>query len=177
MQENFCKQINSTFEPVKPKTMKANIGIADKNLKGVATLLNTLLADEVILYIKTRQAHWNYEGDNFHELHKFFESQYEALDEIMDEVAERVRQLGHFAAGSLKDFVAIGRLTEEKTSFSDQKQAVSSLLNDHETIIRLVRNEITETNDQYKDLGTADFLTGIMEQHEKMAWMLRSYLP
>ena len=156
--------------------MKANIGIADKNLKAVATLLNTLLADEVILYIKTRQAHWNYEGNNFHEMHKFFESQYEELDEIMDSVAERVRQLGHFASGSLKDFISIGRLTEEKTSFSDQKKAVGSLLNDHETIIRVVRNEITETNDQYKDLGTADFLTGVMEQHEKMAWMLRAYL-
>jgi starvation-inducible DNA-binding protein len=157
--------------------MKASIGIADKNLKSVATILNTLLADEVILYIKTRQAHWNYEGDNFHEMHKFFESQYEALDEIMDEVAERVRQIGHFASGSLKDFIALGRLTEEKTSFSNQKEAVGSLLNDHETIIRVVRNEINDTSDKYKDSGTADFLTGIIKQHEKMAWMLRSYLP
>jgi len=157
--------------------MKPNIGISDKNLKSVATLLNTLLADEVVLYIKTRQAHWNYEGDNFHELHKFFESQYEELDEIMDDVAERVRQLGHFASGSLKDYVSLKRLTEDKTSFSDQKTAVSALLNDHETLIRIIRNDITETNDKYKDLGTADFLTGLMEQHEKMAWMLRAYLP
>ena len=157
--------------------MKPNIGISDKNLKSVATLLNTLLADEVILYIKTRQAHWNYEGDNFMEMHKFFESQYEQLDEIMDEIAERVRQLGHFASGSLKDYISLSRLTEDKTSFSDQKTAVSSLLNDHETLIRIIRSDVTETNDKYKDLGTADFLTGLMEQHEKMAWMLRAYLP
>lgn len=157
--------------------MKPNIGISDKNLKSVATLLNTLLADEVILYIKTRQAHWNYEGDNFHEMHKFFESQYEQLDEIMDDVAERARMLGHFASGSLKDFISLARLTEEKTSFSDQKTAVSSLLNDHETLIRVLRNDVTETSDKYKDSGTADFLTGLMEEHEKMAWMLRSYLP
>jgi len=156
--------------------MKPNIGISDKNLKSVATILNTLLADEVMLYIKTRQAHWNYEGDNFMEMHKFFEGQYEQLDEIMDEVAERVRQLGHFAAGSLKDYVALGRLTEEKTSFSDQNTAVSSLLNDHETLIRIIRSDVSETNDKHKDLGTADFLTGLMEQHEKMAWMLRAYL-
>ncbi len=156
--------------------MKPNIGISDKNLKSVATLLNTLLADEVILYIKTRQAHWNYEGDNFMEMHKFFEGQYEQLDEIMDEIAERVRQLGHFAAGSLKDYAALGRLTEEKKSFSDQDTAVNSLLNDHETLIRIIRSDVSETNDKYKDLGTADFLTGLMEQHEKMAWMLRAYL-
>src|SRR6476646_1882185 len=108
--------------------MKPSIGIADKNLKSVATLLNTLLADEVILYIKTRQAHWNYEGDNFMEMHKFFEGQYEQLDEIMDDVAERVRQLGHYAAGSLKDYVTLARLMEGKTSSSDQNTSVSSLL-------------------------------------------------
>jgi len=157
--------------------MKPNIGISDKNLKSVATSLNILLADEVILYVKTRQAHWNYEGDNFMEMHKFFEGQYEQLDEIMDEIAERVRQLGHFASGSLKDYISLCRLTEDKTSFSDQKTAVSSLLNDHETLIRIIRSDVTETNDKYKDLGTADFLTGLLEQHEKMAWMLRAYLP
>jgi starvation-inducible DNA-binding protein len=151
--------------------------IADKNLKSLATLLNSLLADEVILYMKTRQAHWNYEGDNFHEMHKFFESQYETLDEIMDEVAERVRMLGHFASGSLKDFVQLSRLTEEKTSFSNQKESVSSLLNDHETVIRILRTDAKDADEKYKDLGTADFLTGLLEQHEKMAWMLRAYLP
>ena len=157
--------------------MKTNIGIAEKNLQQVSLTLNTLLADEVTLYIKTRQAHWNYVGVNFSEMHKFFEDQYEQLDVMMDEVAERVRQLGHFAAGSLRDFIAIGRLTEEKTSFSDQKEAVSALLNDHETIIRSIRKEITDTGEKFKDPGTADFLTGILKQHEKMAWMLRSHLP
>ena len=111
------------------------------------------------------------------EMHKFFEGQYEKLDEIMDEVAERIRQLGHFASGSLKDYVSLGRLTEDKTSFSDQSTAVSSLLNDHETLIRIIRSDVTETSDKYKDVGTADFLTGLMEEHEKMAWMLRAYLP
>ena len=157
--------------------MKPNIGIAEKNLKSVAALLNILLADEVIIYMKTRQAHWNYEGDNFHEMHKFFEGQYETLDEIMDEVAERTRMLGHFAAGALKDFIRLSHLTEEKTSFSNQKEAVTSLLNDHETIIRVLRTEAKDADEKYKDLGTADFLTGLIEQHEKMAWMLRSYLP
>jgi starvation-inducible DNA-binding protein len=156
--------------------MKPNIGIAEKNLKAVSELLNTLLADEVILYMKTRQAHWNYEGDNFSELHTFFESQYSAIDEIMDQVAERVRMLGHYAVGSLKDLVKIARLDENKVGYSDQKSSVTSLLNDHETIIRSLRKDLDEAQNKYKDAGTADFLTGLMEQHEKMAWMLRAYV-
>jgi starvation-inducible DNA-binding protein len=53
---------------------------------------------------------------------------------------------------------------------------VLSLLNDHETIIRAVRAEIGKVEDDYKDAGTADFLTGVLKAHEKMAWMLRAHL-
>jgi starvation-inducible DNA-binding protein len=156
--------------------MKPNIEISDKNLKEVSTLLNTLLADEYVLYTKTRNAHWNIQGQNFMELHKFFQSQYEELDETIDEIAERVRMLGHFPIGSLKDFLAITNLLENAEDFSNQKKILQTLITDHETVIRIIRNEITPISDKYKDLGTSDFVTGIIKQHEKMAWMLRAYL-
>ncbi|HZV13174.1 MAG TPA: DNA starvation/stationary phase protection protein [Candidatus Kapabacteria bacterium] len=156
--------------------MKPNIEISDKNLKEIAKRLNTVLADEYVLYTKTRNAHWNIQGNNFMELHKFFEGQYEALDTIVDDTAERVRALGHFSAGSLKDFLSITHLSEQKHDFGNQKQMIQTLLDDHETIIRVLRNEITIIAEKFRDLGTSDFITGIMEQHEKMAWMLRAYI-
>jgi starvation-inducible DNA-binding protein len=156
--------------------MKPNIDISDNNLKEVATLLNTLLADEYLLYTKTRNAHWNIQGKNFNELHKFFESQYDLLDIIIDDTAERVRSVGHFALGSLKDFLKVARLSEQNDDFSDQDHIIQTLLVDHESIIRSLYKDIITISAEYKDLGTADFMTGIMEQHEKMAWMLRSYL-
>src|SRR5262245_23785096 len=127
------------FSYSKRKLMKPNIGISDKNLQATALLLNILLADEFTLYVKTRNAHWNVTGDNFHELHKFFEDQYEQLDEIMDEVAERVRMLGHFSIGSLSDIVKNTRLTESKTDYGKQDNLIRGLLDDHETIIRTLR--------------------------------------
>jgi starvation-inducible DNA-binding protein len=84
--------------------------------------------------------------------------------------------LGHYAVGSLKDLAKIARLDENKVGYSDQKSSVTSLLNDHETIIRSLRKDLDEAQNKYKDAGTADFLTGLMEQHEKMAWMLRAYV-
>jgi starvation-inducible DNA-binding protein len=156
--------------------MKPNIEISEKNLKEVATLLNTHLADEYVLYTKTRNAHWNIQGNNFIELHKFFESQYDLLDTIIDDTAERVRALGHFALGSLKDFLEVTQLNEQNDNFSDQNHIIETLLEDHEAIIHSLRNHITIIGDDLKDLGTADFITGVMELHEKMAWMLRSYL-
>ncbi len=93
--------------------MNTNIGIADKNRKAVALELTKLLADEFLLYTKTRNAHWNIEGKDFHSMHLFFESQYKKLEEIVDEVAERIRQLGHYAPATLKEFLELTHLTEK----------------------------------------------------------------
>lgn len=155
--------------------MKPDIGISDKNLLETAKLLNILVADEFVLYAKTRNYHWNVTDPNFAALHSFFESQYEELDEIMDEVAERVRMLGHYALGTMTSFLKATHLTEDD-DFSSAKKMIANLLADHETIIKTLRNDINVIDDKYKDTGTADFLTGVMEKHEKMAWMLRSHL-
>lgn len=154
--------------------MKANIGLTDKNAQEIAQILNKILANEQVLYAKTRNYHWNYEGDNFMEMHKFFEGQYEELAEMIDEVAERIRQIGHYAEGRLKEYLKLTDLTEP-ASTPDQQKQVKNLLDDHETIVRLLRNKVDETANKLKDAGTSDFLTGLMEKHEKMAWMLRAY--
>ena len=155
--------------------MKANIEISDKNLTAISGILNNLLADEYVLYTKTRNAHWNVEGANFAELHQFFEGQYKALDVIIDETAERIRMLGHYSLGSLHDFLSITRLSEKNNTSGDQKQIIKALLDDHETILRILRKEVIDF-DKYKEPGTTDFLTNLLKQHEKMAWMLRAYL-
>lgn len=155
--------------------MKANIGIPDNHLQAVAEKLQVLLADEQVLYTKTRNYHWNVEGDNFSEMHLFYEKQYDELAEIIDEVAERIRMIGHYSTGRLVDFLKLTQLTEPEYT-NDQPEQIKNLVEDHETIIRSLRNLITEFADKHKDLGTSDFVTGLLRQHEKMAWMLRSYL-
>lgn len=155
--------------------MKANIGIPENHSLKTASILNMVLADEFLLYAKTRNYHWNVTGASFSEMHKFFEGQYEELDELMDEVAERVRMLGHYSLGTISAFAKASRLTEGQDE-STTKKMIQNLLDDHETIIREVRNDIDTVDTKYKDAGTADFLTGVMKAHEKMAWMLRSYL-
>lgn len=154
--------------------MDANIGLNETQRKAVVDVLNRLLADEVLLYIKTRNYHWNVVGPQFSELHKFFESQYDELDEIMDEVAERARALGGKAAGSMGEFLKLARLKE--ASGGDARKMIAELLGDHESVIRSLREDIVTVGEKHGDAGTNDFLTGLMEQHEKIAWMLRSYL-
>ncbi len=156
--------------------MKPNIGLSDSQRKGVIEILNRLLADEVVLYVKTRNYHWNVEGPDFSETHKFFEAQYEQLDEIMDEVAERARALGGRAAGSLGEYLKLTKLKEDSGKISGEKAMIKDLLVSHETIVQRLRKEVVIVGDKLGDIGTNDFITGVIEEHEKMAWMLRSYL-
>ena len=156
--------------------MKPNIGIAGKEREAVVEILNALLSDEYVLYTKTRHAHWNVKGPHFNDLHKFFEAQYEQVDDIVDETAERARSLGGAALGSLADFLKHARLKEGLKASASAKEMVSTLLADHEAVIVGLRRDLDACAAKHGDMGTSDFLTGLMERHEKMAWMLRSVL-
>jgi starvation-inducible DNA-binding protein len=156
--------------------MQANIGLLTEQRDGVVGLLNTLLADEYLLYTKTRNYHWNVVGPQFNDLHKFFEAQYTALNDIVDDVAERARALGGHALGTMAEFLKFTRLQEEGGDYPEARLMLANLLSDHEALIRHLRIDLDICADRYHDAGTNDFLTGLMEQHEKMAWMLRAFL-
>lgn len=156
--------------------METQIGINDKNRQAVANELAKLLADEFILYTKTKNAHWNVEGADFHSMHKFFESQYEQLDEIVDKIAERIRSLGHYAPATLKQYLQLTHLSEQSGEKNDSAGYIKELLADHQTIIIHLRENIIRFANEFHDAGTSDFVTTLMEEHEKVAWMLRAHL-
>ena len=165
------KSTNST-----PKD-NLNIGISSSNSKKVADELNKILADEFVLYVKTLKIHWNIEGRDFHALHIFLDEQYHQLQEIIDSVAERVRKVGHFANGSMKQFMTDASLKESSSAGAISEKSLAELATDHEELIRKMRTLIDDFEEKYDDAGSSDFITGIMKQHEKMAWMLRASAP
>lgn len=160
---------------IKYQIMKTNIGLTAQNADAVAVELAKLLANEFVLYTKTRNAHWNVTGENFHANHIFFESQYQKLDGLIDSVAERMRKIGHYAPATMKIYLELTHLTEYSERTNDGLGYMKDLLADHESIIEFIRGNITPFAEKYKDYGSSDFITGLMESHEEMAWMIRSY--
>ena len=151
-----------------------NTGISGANSKKVADALNQVLADEFVLYTKTLKFHWNIEGRDFHALHLFLDDQYHQLQNIIDSVAERVRKVGHFAIGSMKEFLTETSLKEHAATTNVAESMLTELVSDHDAIIRKTRTLIDDFDKKYDDKGSSDFITGIMKEHEKMAWMLRA---
>ena len=152
-----------------------HIGLSNDQRRGVIDILNPLLADEFVLYTKTRNYHWHVVGPQFNDLHTLFEAQYRALGEIVDAVAERARALGGNALGTLAEFMQQTRLKEHPGRYPAARDMIAGLLADHEAVIRQLRVDLEMCADVYADMGTNDFLIGLMTQHEKMAWMLRAF--
>jgi starvation-inducible DNA-binding protein len=153
-----------------------NIGLTDEQRTGVIDLLNRDLADAYLLLVKTKKFHWDIVGPQFLTLHKLWEEHYNILTENIDACAERVRTLGGYPIGTMKGFLEVTSLVEHPGDVPMATGMVDLLVDDHEQVIRNLRGHIDECSDEFGDQGTADFLTGLMEQHEQIAWMLRSFI-
>ena len=153
-----------------------NIGLTDIQRQGVIDLLNNDLADSYLLLVKTKKYHWDVVGPQFMTLHKLWQAHYEALTINVDAIAERIRTLGGYPVGTMEGFLKICSLKEDAGKIPTATGMVSQLLEDHEQVVRNLREHIEKCSDKFKDDGTADFLTALMEQHEQISWMLRSFV-
>lgn len=155
--------------------MNAKIDIKPAQVTLITTILQQILADTTVLYMKTRNAHWNVVGQRFPVAHAFFEEQYKALELAIDAIAERIRMLGKVPEASLAAYVERTRLKEAKSALASFEVWTTELLADYEEMIRNTRAELPKV-EELGDLGTHDFLIGLIQDNEKTAWMLRASL-
>lgn len=153
-----------------------HIGLNETQRAGVVDLLNALLADSFLLRLKAKQFHWNVTGPQFGEYHAFFETIAVAQSAIIDDVAERIRALGAFPLATMQGYLQVTRLQEQAEATIPATRMFEVLLHDYETLIRHLRQDLQQASEAFGDEGTCDFLTGLMAQHEKTAWMLRAYV-
>jgi starvation-inducible DNA-binding protein len=154
--------------------MQIDIGIKDADRKAIADGLARVLADTYTLYLKTHNYHWNVTGPQFNTLHAMFMTQYTELSIAVDDVAERIRALGHPAPGS---YAAFARLTSisESDGVPQAEDMLRELVRGNEIVTRTIR-EVFLIPEKASDQSTVDLLTQRLRTHEKTAWMLRSML-
>ena len=152
--------------------MQLDTGLDEQAREKIADGLSRLLADTYTLYLKTHGYHWNVEGPMFRSLHLMFEEEYMDLRDAADEIAERIRALGHLAPGSYSEFARISSVQDEEGA-PEAMEMVRRLVAGHEAVIRTAR-ELVATAEDMGDVATADLATARIEVHEKTAWMLRA---
>ena len=150
-----------------------NTGLTPEATKKLKEIIGVYLADLHILAAKTKAFHWNIEDVNFFSLHEKLDEHYDALQESIDDSAERIRAVGEKSPVTLKHYLEVTQLSESEDDMNAQEM-FTSLLNDYETIIRYLRAHITVAVEECGDEATGDFFIGELAKYEKTAWMIRS---
>lgn len=153
--------------------VKVHIGVDKESRAQVAAALSGLLASTYTLYMKTLFYHWNVTGSNFPGLHRMFEEQYQALHLAGDELAERVRALGHMTPGTYREFSRLSTVDEDEELPRESRVMLDNLLASHEAC-SLEARSVLEVAEQHGDQVTMDMMVARMAFHDKTAWMLRA---
>lgn len=151
------------------------IGMSEDNRNTSVNMLNGILANEFVLLTQTLNFHWNIIGPEFHDYHLLFDQQYKDIFGYLDVIAERIRALGGVAIGTLAECLKIATIKEIATVPAPRKM-VEILLENHAALIKQLRLAAAKTAEGNADIGTSNFLTDLLEKHEKTGWMLRSLL-
>lgn len=155
--------------------MRPRIGIEERNLEAVSETLNGLLADEFVLYAKTKTFYWNVNGRRASALRSLFKDHSKAVGKFTDQVAKRIRAVGGYACGALEDCIEQTELSERANERLDADGMIETLLIDHETIARRVRDDAALIGEKHGDDVTEDFLVMLVREHESIASELRSF--
>ena len=151
-----------------------DIGISTKDRAAISESLSKVLADSFVLYLKTHNYHWNVTGPMFQTLHMMFMAQYTELWNALDEIAERIRSLGHPAPGTFKEFLRLSSIKEAE-GVPSADGMIRELISGQDAVTRAARAAL-KIADKADDQPTVDILVQRMQIHEKNAWMLRSLI-
>ena len=140
----------------------------------LADLLKTLLASQFAYYLKAHFFHWSVEGNDFYQLHKFFQKIYEDAYSAVDTIAEEIRTLDEYAPGCFERFAELTRI-QGQTKVPRARLMIEELLSDSETMIDLLNQVFAVANEENKQ-DIANFMAERLAAQNKFAWQLKSFL-
>lgn len=135
-------------------------------------ILKRLLSDYYILYLKTQNYHWNFEGRDFFIWHKQFEEQYKDLAEAIDTVAELIRGIGQKTPAKFETYSQYSSIQPGNENYTSQEM-IDDITAGHQAIMQTLE-EALESVQKAGDEVVADFIIGRMVHHRKVLWMLNS---
>ncbi|MDD3567628.1 MAG: DNA starvation/stationary phase protection protein [Bacteroidales bacterium] len=154
--------------------MSNQIGLNAGYAQQMNEKLNVYLSNVQLSYMNVRGFHWNIVGKQFFQLHEKFEEVYNGLNEMADEIAERILMLGGTPVHAFSKYIQMATI-KEKENVSTADATVKELINDTMVLLNNER-EIVELAANNGDEGTVGLISGYIEQHEKMLWMLNATL-
>lgn len=137
--------------------------------------LNQQVANLSVLYEKLHHYHWFVKGPQFFTLHEKFQEDYEAVTELVDEVAERLIQIGGVPVSSLKKYLETTSLTENQKHHQTAEEMVEGIVLDYKKLVAEWKKVIDLASDA-EDKVTEDLFIGMTATFEKKVWLYEAFL-
>lgn len=135
--------------------------------------LQITLVDLKALSLVTKQLHWNIRGPHFKSVHEHLDLVYEDVEEAVDNVAERIAQLGESPNAQPSDLTNTA-VKEVPKGFIQDQQVLEYIVERLAASSQDIRDRMAEIEDP--DPATADLLHAVILDLEKHLWMLRSHI-
>jgi len=135
--------------------------------------MKVILGTNFGLYFKVHTFHWNVTGPDFAQYHDFLGNLYESIYGNVDTIAEKLRALGVFAPTSLSRMLELSDITETE-NIPSAITMMSILKQDNDRFMVHLRAGIVAA-DEANEPAIGNFLQDLLDQHQKHAWMLRSF--
>lgn len=143
-------------------------------MSALGNKLKVVLADTFTLHLKAWNYHWNIEGPDFYQYHKFLQKVYESLQDAIDPIAEHIRAIGEYSPGALGRYKELTNIEDELTIVSGE-ESVRRLLADSQKVVKSLTDAYYEA-EKAKELGLCNFLQDRIDSHKKLEWMFRATL-
>lgn len=137
-------------------------------------IMRKVLADAYAFQLKANNYHWNVEGPNFPQYHKFLQKVYEEVFDATDDIAEQIRALDAYAPGSFSRFMELTDI-EDELNIPDSREMITRLNDDNNKVLDTLNVAFGLANELNKQ-GLADYLAGRIDAHNKHGWMFKSIL-
>ncbi|MFW5656135.1 MAG: Dps family protein [Bacteroidota bacterium] len=154
--------------------MENKIGLDSAYANDMAEKLNAYLSNVQVVYMNVRGYHWNVTGKHFFVLHEKFEELYNALNEMADEVAERILMLGGSPVHAFSKYLKLAKVPE-KENVSSSEDTVKEVVSELKHLLEDERSLIDAASEN-GDEGTVNMLSEYIDSQEKMIWMFSALL-
>lgn len=151
------------------------IDIPEKKRHQITNILNQHLASAIDLSYQAKQAHWNVKSRNFRDLHSLFDDLYSAINQGVDDLAERIAQLGGQAEGTVQVVTKKTYLRPLSIGLFEGDKLLEAIADGVAVYAKCIRKSIDEMG-PLKDAASGDLLTEISREMDKQLWMLDSHL-
>jgi starvation-inducible DNA-binding protein len=163
----------STHTHADSKAAKVNVpdGFDSEQVKNLSSVLNALLADVFVLYLKTKNFHWHMSGPHFRDYHLLLDQQGEQIFAITYDIAERVRKVGGTTIRSIGHIAKLQRLTDNDQEFVGARDMLLELHADNKSLVESLRaaHEVTSNANEY---ATTSMIEVWIDEAERRAWFL-----